>query len=94
MDMDMDKELPQHGLQQQTLNPPITIVVPSSSPSPSQNDVAGGFLAMARQLIDQGQPSQALHAVISSLLFPLLSLSWMLDYCVDYDLLLIFLERL
>lgn len=93
MDMDMDKELPQPELQRQTLTP-ISIVTSSPSPSPSQNDVAGGFLAMARQLIDQGQPSQALHAVISSLLFPLLSLSWMLDYCVDYDLLLIFLETL
>lgn len=29
----------------------------------AQNDVAGGFLALARQLVDQGKPSQALQAV-------------------------------
>ena len=37
----------------------------NTSSSTAQNDVAvGDFLTLARQLIDQGKPSQALQAVI------------------------------
>ncbi|KAK3007340.1 hypothetical protein RJ639_016824 [Escallonia herrerae] len=38
---------------------------PPELPSrPCQNDAVRGLLALARQLIDQGQPSQALQAVV------------------------------
>lgn len=40
-------------------------VTPSNS---TQNDVAAsGFLALARQLVDQGKPSQALQAVVMAM---------------------------
>ncbi|KAH9618299.1 hypothetical protein KSS87_017074 [Heliosperma pusillum] len=32
-----------------------------------QNDVAGNFLSLARQLVDQGLPSQALQAVVMAM---------------------------
>ncbi|KAK9740326.1 hypothetical protein RND81_03G026700 [Saponaria officinalis] len=35
--------------------------------APPRNDVAGNFLALARQLIDQGKPSQALQAVVMAM---------------------------
>lgn len=38
--------------------------IPSTSPEPSSIDVARGLLTVARQLIDQGKPSEALQAVI------------------------------
>lgn len=47
--------------------PPATPTPSSDGGAAAQNDVAGGFLALARQLVDQGKPSQALQAVVMAM---------------------------
>lgn len=55
-----------------SVDPPVPPLPPSPSPSllhssSDQDGAIRGMLTVARQLIDQGRPSQALQAVISFL---------------------------
>jgi len=71
----------------------------SSQPQPQasssgQNGVVRDLLTLARQLITQGKPSQALQAVIFSSSFIILSLHFQFLICKIFSLIFLFIRGL
>ena len=75
-----------HGMDADMMEADSTSSPPPPPPIPSdQSDVMTGLLSTARQLIQQGNPSQALHAVINLLLLsPVLPCSNSFDFLDSY----------
>lgn len=65
----------------------------SQASSSGQNDAVRDLLTLARHLINQGKPSQALQAVIFFLFFfmkSFLTLLFQLLFCIKFSLLFLF----